>query len=142
MEKQTLIFNEDKEYQLVTNKVELALTGVFGALFVFAIKGGNAANIAFFAVSAVFFAYYFIWYKKRPPYIVLSGDKVTVHNGLFFKPVVIETESIVKVRNNEKEIIIEYRQGDVAKSIKIYAFLMFKSDFKELFKLLTGKPQE
>lgn len=140
MEENKKFFKEVIKYKLATKKIETILTVITLMLFMFSFSGGTLAGILFFGVSGLLLLYYFFIFRKKSHYVILDGDKVTVHDGIWLTPVVINTEKISKVAKSDKSITVYFTdESGASKTIEIKALILDPDDFAELFKRLSFK---
>lgn len=137
MEEDKKIFNPVKAYKLMTKKIEAILTVGTLALFMFSLSGGTFSSVLFFAVTGLILLYYFVIFRKKPHYVIMEGDKVTVYDGIWLTPVVINTGSISKVSKTDKAISIGYSENGSEKSVEIKALILDAEDFKEIYGRLS-----
>lgn len=123
---------ELKEYKYKVDKIERYLS--FAALILFFLSFNNKlAGFAFFVFTIAIFVYYFIWYRKRPPYIKIDLNEITVHEGFLFKPVVMGKSEIKTIDKYEKRIELNLKDG---KKVTVLGSLLSDADFKEVHEIL------
>jgi hypothetical protein len=93
-------------------------------------------TIVLFAIAAIVFAYYFIWYRKKPPYVIIEDGCITIHPPLFFKPLNIRKQEIKTVKAFDKKLEIMYNDGGTDKNIKIYSIILDVDCWKQLVDIL------
>ncbi len=131
---------EVKEFKFSTEKVERNIgIGVLIFFFLTFNTYNNAAiNIGIFAFTAVVFVYYFVWYRKKPPYVVIKGNEVTISPFPFFKPITINCDSIQKIITEDNGLVLSYRDNNEAKRIKLYSIVLDSKDQKAIKNLINA----
>jgi hypothetical protein len=131
---------ESKEFKFSTEKVEKSIgIGVLIFFFLTLNTYNNAAiNIGIFSFTAVVFIYYFVWYRKKPPYVVIKGNEVIISPFPFFKPISIKGDSIQKVKTEDNGLVLSYMDNNEAKRIKLYSIVLDPKDQKNIKKLVNA----
>lgn len=120
-----------KEFNFKMDKIERYVSFAVFLIFFLSFSGKNGGfwTLVLFAVTIVIMAYYFIWYRKKPAYVVLENERITVHPPLFYKPIQVSRDSVKKVNVSDKKIELVY--GD-SKTISVYAIMLDVNGWKEL----------
>ncbi len=137
MENNKLFFKENREYKFFTQKIEKYLS--FGALILLFLSfQSSLLSLIFFIFTGLVLVYYFVWFRKSPPYVILAGNRLTVHNSFFFKPSVVDTEKITHAGKGDKGLLIKYNDGGADKALMIYSYLLSPKDSDEIYGLLSA----
>lgn len=130
---------ESKKYKFHTKKVENILGFAIMALFIVSMTDQKnfIFSLVFYAITILCFVYYFVWYKKRPPYVIVSDNEITVHNDIFYKPTVMKKENIKGVQVLEKKIEFTAAIGGIDKKVNILYLLLEDKDKQELINLFS-----
>jgi hypothetical protein len=128
----------NKKFNFKMDRVEKILSVITLVIFFISFTRGDSIfwTILFFGLAAIIFLYYFIWYRKKPAYIILSEDSITINKPIFFKPTVIKKEDIQRISADPKKIIIEYNSGEGDKNINIYSLVLAQDDMEKLIGVL------
>jgi len=127
-----------KQLNFKMDKIERYFSiGIF-VLFMLSFTGKNSGfwTIILFVITAVIFAYYFKWYRKKPSYLIIGDEQITVHPPLFFKPQQIKKHEIKQVKVYDKKIEIHYGLEGINKSVNIHSILLDENDWKQLTLIL------
>lgn len=132
-----------KKYEFRTEKVEKKLSGVILLIFIlsFTQKAGSVWTYLLFAIGVVVFAYYFIWFRGKPAYVLVEEDHIQINLLPFFKPCRIERQQIEKADVVNGKIIISYMDQGVSKKVNINSIIMGDDDWKELTEMFK-QPEE
>ncbi len=126
-----------KEFLFKTNKIERILTII--AVIFFILTTINDKNkllmVAFFAFGTIIILYYIIWFRKKPPYVKISGEDITISRGIFFKTETIHKSMIKEVKSSDTSIEINL----MTSRIKIYKLLLSENDAAEITPLISIK---
>lgn len=130
------------QFEFKTDRIEKRLSAFILVVFFLSLtqKSGFVWSIILFTFSAVIFAYYFIWFRKKPAYVVIEDDHIQINSLPFFKPYRLDKQQIGRIETTDKKIIINYNEQGASKSIGINSLLMGDDDWKKLSGLM--KPQE
>ncbi|MGI6777007.1 MAG: hypothetical protein ACOX7R_02955 [Acetivibrionales bacterium] len=127
-----------KEFNYKMEKAEKILS--FGVLILFFLSFTNQQsvifNVLFFGITALIFVYYFIWYRKKPPYVVIKSDEVIINHMPFYKPMSIKRENINKARSSENKIVIEYNDGSETKKTSLIKLFLDVKDQENILSIL------
>jgi len=128
----------NKVYLYKTKKIENYLSiGILILFFAsFAEKALSAASIAFYAATAILLLYYFIWFRKKPPYVTIKPGAVVLSRGFFFRLEEIKNEDIKKVEANDRQIEVTFIKEGREETANIYYILLDQDDRKGLVSLL------
>lgn len=126
--------------QNVINKFDFKMDKVeryvsFGALALFILSFNDKNGIwtfLLFAITALIFVYYFIWYRKKPFYMLIEDENIVIYPPLFFKRHDIKKQEIDYVKVFEKKIEVGYSMKDADKTINIYSLILKDEDWKQL----------
>ncbi|HEY1405422.1 MAG TPA: hypothetical protein VF857_02325 [Spirochaetota bacterium] len=88
--------------------------------------------IAFYAIACLILGYYFIIFRRRPPYVQIDAKTLTVHNGLLFRPRIIVMSSITHSSYSGGSLVLDVEDESPA---VIYSFLLDANDFEYLIKI-------
>lgn len=118
-----------KVYEYKVDKVERYFSFALLIIF-FATFKGNLGFIIFTGFSIIVFAYYFKFYKNKPPYISINGDEITASQGLFFKSKPFKFFDIDTVRKLEDKIELTLKEGE---KVIIRKILLSDDDYIEIY---------
>lgn len=140
----TDISANSKKIGFRTEKVEKKLSAVILVIFVlsFTQRSGSIWTYLLFAISVVVFAYYFIWFRGKPAYVVIEENYIQVNLLPFFKPCRIEKQQIGKVDVIKGKLIINYTEQGVTKNVKINSIVVGDEDWKELTEMFSQSEEE
>ena len=134
--------SDTRKFDFKMDKVEkyasIGLMVIFLASFTD--MGSLIWTILLFAIAALVFAYYFKWYRKKPAYILIENEDITIHPPLFFKPQRFKKQDIRQLKVMDKKLEVVYDTQGADNSISIYSILLQQEEMKELTGLL--KPEE
>jgi len=129
---------DTKEFKFKMDKIERYIS--IGAFILFMLSFSNQ-NSGFwtallFVITALVFVYYFKWYRKKPSYLIIGEEQITVHPPLFFKPQQIKKAEIQQVKVSDKKIEIDFGLETIKKNINIHSILLEENDWKQLTLIL------
>ena len=130
-----------KEFKYKTDRIERALSIVALAFFFISIIYDKSipVMVGFFLFATVIILYYIIWFRKKPAYVKISGEDVTVSQGFFFKPFLFHKSMIKEVKSHNRIIVIDLTTNNKVSSLKLYKFLLSDSDSSEIYSSLSTK---
>ena len=127
-----------KEYKYKTDKVERYFTLAIFIIFFFSFV--NSSGFAVFGVfTIIVLVYYFKFYMKKPLYLRILGDELTVSQGFFFKLKTFGVNEINLVNKLENRIELILIQGE---KIVLFKILLSESDYIEIYEKLKKRPEE
>lgn len=124
---------DTKEFKFKMDKIERYLSiGIF-IIFILSFTGKSSGlwTIVLFIISAVIIAYYFKWYRKKPSYLIIEDEQITVYPPLFFKPQQIKKHEIKQVKVSDKKIQIDFGLEGINKSVDVHSILLEENDWKQ-----------
>ena len=133
-----------KQFNFKMDKIEKWLS--IASLIIFFLSmtqtGGPIWVIILFAYTIVVFVYYFVWYRKKPSYVIVENGNqhILVHIPPFFKPYEFEKQQIEQVIVTDKKIEINYKVEGSSKSVSIYSIMLSEDDWKQL-PIILKKPE-
>ena len=138
MDNQQLPSDGVKEFKFKMDKAEKMLS--FGILILFFLSFTNQKsvllNILFFGVSGLIFIYYFVWYRKKPPYVIIRDNEVIINHMPFFKSQIIKKEKISKAQSIENKIIVKYDDKGITKETSLFKLFLDLNDQKNIVSIL------
>ena len=122
------------EFKFKMDKVERYISIAIFILFMLSFnqKYSGILTIILFALAAIVFFYYFKWYKKKPSYLILEDEQITIHPPLFFKPQLIKKHEIELIESSDKNIQVNYTSEGTKKSVMLYSILLAENDWKQI----------
>jgi len=129
---------DTKEFKFKLDKIERYVSIGTLIIFMLSFTGKNSGfwTIILFVETAVILAYYFKWYRKKPSYLVVGDEEITVHPPLFFKPQQIKKHEIKQIKVFDKKIEIDFELDGITKSVYVYSILLEENDLKQLTLIL------
>ncbi|HEY5585234.1 MAG TPA: EbsA family protein [Ruminiclostridium sp.] len=129
---------DTKEFKFKMDKIERYFSiGTFIIFFLsFAGKNSEYWTILLFILTALILAYYFKWYKKKPSYLIIEDEQITIHPPLFFKPQQIKKHEIKQIKVLDKKIKIDFGFEGINKSVYVHSNLLEENDWKQLTLIL------
>ena len=127
-----------KQLNFKMDKIERYFSiGIF-VLFMLSFTGKNSGfwTIILFVITAVIFAYYFKYYRKKPSYLIIEDEQITIHPPLFFKTQQIKKHEIKNVKVFDKQIGIDFELDGINKSVNVHSMLLDEKDWKQLTLIL------
>jgi hypothetical protein len=92
--------------------------------------------IVFYIAGGLIITYYFAFYRKHPSYVKTEGAMITIHRGIFFRPVSISNSEIKNVVIKGRSIHIFRNNTSSLKPVCIHAFLLSDDDRQALVDIL------
>lgn len=135
MEEELQLPREEKTYKFKTAKVERILSMLLLVIFIMSFKSGPL-TVVFYILTFAILAYYFVWFRKKPIYVKVLGNEITVSEGIFLKPFTFEKEIIGSAVIIEKKLVITLNT-EVNKQVKINPYFLEDMDYKEILKFLN-----
>lgn len=132
------------EFKFKMDRYEKLVSYVALAMFFLSMtrSGSRLMTLAFFIASGAIMLYYFIWYRKKPPYVRIDGVNVTLYPPLFFKPVTIPRASIREVVKSAKALVIRYADHDVLRAAPVNLQMLESEDAESLYTQLKSEAPE
>jgi hypothetical protein len=124
-----------KDYKYKTDKVDRYISIVLLFIFIATFQG-TSGFIIFTAFTVIVFAYYFRFYKNKPPYISINGDEITASQGVFFKLKSFKCFDIDTVKKLENKIELKLKDGE---EVILFKLLLSDNDYIEIYDRLTGQ---
>ncbi len=130
----------NREYSFKTNRIErvISIISIVFFVFTFVYPKNIILMIGFYAYASVILLYYFVWFRKKPPYVEFSDNEVVVRLGLFFKPVSISRGRIKEIKKTSPGLIIKLLSGSKVRVIKIFSLLAGENEINEIAEQLSG----
>lgn len=141
MDTNTPAQQEKNEFNFKLDRYEKIISYVALAMFFFSMMGpqNRLMTLAFFIFSGAIMLYYFIWYRKKPPYVRIDAVHITLYPPLFFKPVSIPRAAIREVGKSANMLLIRYSDKETAHSAPVNLQMLSSEDAEKLYSLL--KPE-
>lgn len=127
--------NKVKDYKYKMDKIERYFSFLIFAIFIVTFNGRMGFYI-FTAFTIIVFAYYFIVYKNRPPYVSIKEDEIAVSRGMLFKIKTFKVIDIAEVKNLGNKIELSFKEGQKITLMKI---LLSDDDYNDIFNALTRR---
>ncbi len=127
--------NDIRDYKYKMDKVERYFSFITLIVFLLTFKG-TLGFIIFMVFAAIVFAYYFIFYKKRPLYFSINGEEITASQGLLFKLELFKIFDLDTVRKLENRIELVLKDG---KKIILLKILLSDNDYNEIYNELIQR---
>ena len=128
MEENIQLQGESKEYKYKVDKIERYLS--FAALAIFLISFKSSIGMfVFYGFTIAMLVYYFGWFKKKPLYIKIIGEEITINEGLFFKPFLINKSEVKVVDKVGNKLVLVLESGRL---VNILSILLSEADFNEI----------
>ena len=131
---------ETIEFNFNTEKVERYIGIAVMIFFLMTFRSYNnfAINIGIVIFTAVVYIYYFVWFRKKPPYVVIKGDEIIISPFPFFKPILVKAQNIQRIITEDNGLVLSYKEADEVKIIKLHSIVLEQKDQRNIKKLVKA----